>query len=140
MGRPKGSRNRPHADIPASALFTLTEEDLAAIRQRGNAHKRAADNFCKTQTAKEINNPEIGEPRTVHQVVEFDMNGAFNKAALAKAQAAGFAGIADLHKDGGAWLFRGLTETEVRRLERKRDAERRRNRRVGVEDEAAAEL
>lgn len=96
--------------VPELVTLSLTDEDLAPIRARAQAHSKAADKFRSGAINAELNNPEIGS-LTVPQVTEFDMSAAFNKAAVTKAGLAGFNTIRNLRKTPQGWVFEALNET-----------------------------
>lgn len=95
---------------PELVTLSLTDEDLAPIRARAQAHSAAADRFRKGAISAELNNPEIGS-LTVPQVTEFDMSAAFTKVALGKASLAGFNAVRNLRKTPNGWVFEALNET-----------------------------
>lgn len=128
MGRPKGSTNKPKSTKPVldRITMTLSDEDLAPVRARQAAHDKAAKAFVREAVSREMRQRDAGEisDLSVPQVIPFDLSEEYHKAAMKKALAAGLAGIANLRKEGGAWVFDGLTAAGLRKVEQQRARDR----------------
>lgn len=127
----------PRKKKPEIVIMALTDADLAPVRARAQAHAQATKQFVREALKKESGEKDRGEVSelSVPQVVAFDLNAAFKKAALVKAQLAGFSDIANLRKTSEGWVFECLTVTQAREAAYRREVEKERGR-MGIPAEA----